>query len=102
MVLEDLMMNENSVCIFLFMLWDFFKNSQQLARNIAEVISAQANIERVMGLLEQVTAGQWTAQKLKRNMGTYFSRKKKTGKNCAEILNLKTYLSDILMEMKMC
>lgn len=30
-----------------------FEPIQQLARNIAEVISAQANIERVMGLLEQ-------------------------------------------------
>lgn len=30
-----------------------FEPIQQMARNIAEVISAQANIERVMGLLEQ-------------------------------------------------
>lgn len=52
MVLEDLMMI-GTLSAFSSYAVGIFEPIQQLARNIAEVISAQANIERVMGLLEQ-------------------------------------------------
>ena len=52
MVLEDLMMI-GTLSGFSSYAVGIFEPIQQLARNIAEVISAQANIERVMGLLEQ-------------------------------------------------
>ena len=50
--MEDLMMI-GTLSAFSSYAVGIFEPIQQLARNIAEVISAQANIERVMGLLEQ-------------------------------------------------
>lgn len=52
MVLDDLMMI-GTLSAFSSYAVGIFEPIQQLARNIAEVISAQANIERVTGLLEQ-------------------------------------------------
>lgn len=52
MVLDDLMMI-GTLSAFSAYAVGIFEPIQQLAKNIAEVISAQANIERVMGLLEQ-------------------------------------------------
>lgn len=52
MVLDDLMMI-GTLSAFSSYAVGIFEPIQQLARNIADVISAQANIERVTGLLEQ-------------------------------------------------
>ncbi|MBS6195050.1 MAG: ABC transporter ATP-binding protein [Clostridiales bacterium] len=52
MVLDDLMLI-GMLSAFSSYAVGIFEPIQQLARNIAEVISAQANIERVTGLLEQ-------------------------------------------------
>lgn len=52
MVLDDLVMI-GTLSAFSSYAVGIFEPIQQLARNIAEVISAQANIERVTGLLEQ-------------------------------------------------
>ena len=66
--------------------------------------SSWREISQRLFLLRQILSGSWDfwnkepqvvdSPEVEEKYGTYFSRKKKTGKNCAEILNLKTYLSE--------
>ena len=67
-----------------------FEPIQQLARLFADLISAQANIERVTGLLEQKPIFR-IRPLLWKNTATPFTPKKKTGSPSAGILSFKTY-----------
>lgn len=73
-----------------------FEPIQQMARVLANIISVQPNIERVMGLLDQkpnIVDSPAVIEKY----GDSFHPKKKTGKKSAATSNLMTFPSVIPM-----
>ena len=74
-----------------------FEPIQQMARVLANIISVQPNIERVMGLLDQKPNIVDSPAVIEKYGDSFHPKKKKTGKKSAATSNLMTFPSVIPM-----
>lgn len=100
-MVQSQVMQLGTLSVFISYAVVIFEPIQQLARLLADLISCQASIERVMDLLEQ-QPNVTDAPEVIERYGDMFEAKKENWERIEGILSLRMYLSGIRTEKNMC